>query len=235
MVEGKVKRLSHPVRGLRRGMALLAGLALACSSALAADQSAASGASACCGPISPAGQTMAKFLDDSGVDHLWLARQHVHWESGVQDRPADYSGPGRATHCSAYAAAMGKRLGIYMLRPPEHSTQLLASAQTRWFASDQAKQQGWEAIANAQAAQSRANAGALVVISYANPNSHKPGHIAIVRPSLKTQEQLAAEGPQTAQAGNTNSANWTALQGFSHHPGAWPHGVKYFGHALPAQ
>ena len=229
--------MTNPVRAFCRGWpglaGLLAGLAMACGTALAAEPGTLESTQPCCGPISPAGQTVARLLDDSGVDHLWLAHQHVNWESGVQDRAADTAGLGRATHCSAFAAAMGKRLGIYMLRPPAHSAKLLASAQTLWFSSADGRQQGWEVIASAQEAQSRANAGALVVISYASPNPRKPGHIAIVRPSLKTQEQLEAEGPQIAQAGFTNSPDWSTRQGFSHHPDAWPHGVRYFAHALP--
>ncbi len=231
--------MSSPVQFVcRRGYVfagLVACLTLLCASAWSANTRTEGDGQACCGPISPAAQDLARFLDDSGVDHLWLAHQHVNWESGEPDRPPDYAGSGRATHCSAYAAAMGKRLGIYMLRPPAHSAALLASAQTLWFSSAEGTRRGWEELAGAQAAQSRANAGALVVISYASPNPSRPGHIAIVRPSLKTKQQLQDEGPQIAQAGALNSTNDTALRGFARHPGAWPDGVRYFGHVVPGR
>lgn len=231
--------MSRPVRALRWRGSVIAGLAvgftLVCASAGAANPGTEVAGPPCCGPISPAAQSLTRFLDDSGVERLWLAHQHVNWESGEPDRPPDYAGTGRATHCSAYAAAMGKRLGIYMLRPPAHSAILLASAQTLWFSSAEGTRQGWEELAGADAAQSRANAGALVVISYASPNPGKPGHIAIVRPSLKTQQQLQDEGPQIAQAGAINSANDTARHGFARHTGAWPDGVRYFAHLVPGR
>src|SRR5438445_12263218 len=69
------------------------------------------------------------------VESLWLAHEHVNWETGEPDKGEDYTGPGRSTHCSAFAAAVGKRLGVYMLRPPEHGQILLANAQAAWFRS----------------------------------------------------------------------------------------------------
>ena len=48
----------------------------------------------CCGPISPAGQRLASFLDNMDVESLWLANQHVNWETGKPDRGAGYEGPG---------------------------------------------------------------------------------------------------------------------------------------------
>ena len=137
--------MTNPVRAFCRGWpglaGLLAGLAMACGTALAAEPGTLESTQPCCGPISPAGQTVARLLDDSGVDHLWLAHQHVNWESGVQDRAADTAGLGRATHCSAYVAAMGKRLGVYMLRPPgplRHAAGQCANAlvfECRWQAA----------------------------------------------------------------------------------------------------
>jgi hypothetical protein len=66
-------------------------------------------------------------LDGMKVESLWLAREHVNWETGEPDKGQDYAGPGRSTHCSAFAAAVGERLGVYMLRPPEHGQILLAN------------------------------------------------------------------------------------------------------------
>jgi len=47
------------------------------------------------------------------VESLWLAHEHVNWETGEPDKNADYAGPGRSMHCSAFAAAVGKKLGVY--------------------------------------------------------------------------------------------------------------------------
>lgn len=184
----------------------------------------------CCGEITAQGKKILDVLNAAQVETHWLANEHINWETGEPDRPADYTGPGRATHCSAFAAAIGKRLGVYMLRPPEHSQILLASAQTKWFASDAGKETGWQSVNNAQTAQALANQGKLVVISYSSPNPKKPGHIVIVRPSLKSIEQLNEQGPQITQAGQHNHTDWYAQAAFANHPGAWPSGVKYFAH-----
>ena len=186
----------------------------------------------CCGPLAPAAQALARVLDASDVEHRWLAHQHVNWETGEADRFTETAGLGRATHCSAFAAAMGQRLGVYLLRPPAHSAKLLASAQTAWFASAEGQARGWQAVADAAEAQSRANAGALVVVSYASPDPARPGHIAIVRPSLKPRAALDDGGPQIIQAGARNSNSESAREGFVHHPGAWPAAVRYFSHAV---
>jgi hypothetical protein len=89
--------------------------------------------SPCCGTISAAGKRLEKILDNMNVESLWLAHERVNWETGQPDRNADYEGPGKSTHCSAFAAAVGKKIGVYMLRPPEHGQVLLASAQAKWF------------------------------------------------------------------------------------------------------
>src|SRR5271155_3709392 len=102
----------------------------------------------CCGPISPAGARLASFLDNMDVESLWLANQHVNWETGKPDRGAAYEGPGNHTHCSAFAAAAGKRLGVYMLRPPEHGQELLSNAQALWFSGAEAQKDGWRPVSD---------------------------------------------------------------------------------------
>lgn len=120
-----------------------------------------------------------------------------------------------------------------MLRPPEHSPVLLASAQAAWFSRDEGKRAGWHQLQNAGQAQTLSNAGELVVVSYENPNPKKPGHIAIVRPSLKTAAALDEEGPQITQAGAKKYTDSNVRVGFKHHVDAVPNGLRYFVHALP--
>jgi hypothetical protein len=187
----------------------------------------------CCGPIAAAGARLAQVLDGMNVEALWMAREHVDWDTGLPDRDADYEGPGRATHCSAFAAAAGKRLGVYLLRPPEHGQILLANAQARWFGSDAGAARGWRATTGPDEAQRLANQGELVVIVYESPRAAKPGHIVIVRPSLKPAAALARDGPEIIQAGTHNHSDWTARQAFGGHPGAWPDHVLYFAHGVP--
>jgi hypothetical protein len=122
---------------------------------------------ACCGPITPAGQRLAATLDSMNVESLWQANQHINWETGMPDRGANYEGPGNHTHCSAFAAAAAKRLGIYLLRPPQHGQQLLANAQAEWIASPAGREAGWRLVPNTREtmhmAQHLANQGNLVL------------------------------------------------------------------------
>jgi hypothetical protein len=186
----------------------------------------------CCGEITAAGQQLTTVLDGMNVESLWIADQHVNWETGQPDRGGDYEGPGKHTHCSAFAAAAAKQLGVYLLRPPEHGQLLLANAQAKWLTSDKGMSEGWRAVAGAEPAQRQANRGNLVVVIFANPDLHEPGHIAIVRPSEKSKSALERNGPDIIQAGTHNHARTVVRIGFSSHPGAWPDGVRYYVHPL---
>jgi hypothetical protein len=77
-----------------------------------------------------------------------------------------------------------------------------------------------------------ANSGNLVLVVYANPDPHEPGHVAIVRPSEKSAEALERDGPQIIQAGTHNRNSTSVRSGFSSHPDAWPDGVRRFVHKL---
>jgi hypothetical protein len=188
--------------------------------------------SPCCGTISAAGKRLEKILDNMNVESLWLAHERVNWETGQPDRNAGYEGPGKSTHCSSFAAAAGKKSGVYMLRPPEHGQVLLASAQAKWFSSQDGHYAGWRRLRDPREAQTFANLGALVVAVYESPDSQKPGHIAIVRPSQKSSVQLEESGPQIIQAGQRNYTSTSVKIGFLAHPGAWPDGVRYYMHPL---
>lgn len=186
----------------------------------------------CCGPITAAGQRLAATLDGMNVESLWLAHEHVNWETGEPDRGGDDEGPGNHTHCSAFAAAAAKRLGVYLLRPPEHGQMLLANAQADWLSGAAGQKAGWQTVADKRVAQRQANQGNLVLVVFPNPDKHEPGHIAIVRPSEKSLEALNENGPQTIQAGNQNYTSTNVRMGFRNHPGAWPDGVRYYVHLL---
>ena len=166
------------------------------------------------------------------VESLWLAHEHVNWETGEPDKGDEYAGPGRSTHCSAFAAAVAKRLGVYMLRPPEHGQVLLANAQAEWFRSLAGKEEGWRNVQNAHDAQSLANRGNLVVVVFGSPDGHRPGHIAIVRPAHRPERLLEENGPEITQAGQKNYTKTSTKVGFQAHPGAWPGGVVYYAHSI---
>jgi len=187
----------------------------------------------CCGPVTPVGLHLIQTLDASDVEHAWLARDHIDWETGMRDRETVAPIEGHlVTHCSAFVAAIAKRLGIYVLRPPEHGLVLLANAQSEWLGSSEAQAQGWRRVEGAQSAQSLANQGKLVVISYASPDPHRSGHIVIIRPSEKSEADLVNEGPDIIQAGVVNYSKWVAASAFGRRLRAWPDGVSYFAHDI---
>ncbi|HTR36956.1 MAG TPA: hypothetical protein VMH80_13705 [Bryobacteraceae bacterium] len=186
----------------------------------------------CCGPVTADGRRLLAVLDGTNVEFLWLAHEHINWETGLPDKDADYAGPGRSTHCSAFAASVGKKLGVYMLRPPEHGQILLANAQAEWFRSPAGQKSGWRPLATARDAQSLANRGSLVVVVYESPDPHRPGHVAIVRPAHRLQRLLEENGPEITQAGQKNYLKTSTKVGFHVHPGAWPGGVAYYAHRI---
>jgi hypothetical protein len=212
-------------RALSAGLLALAILLLSAGSLRANEES-------CCGEITPAGHRLAEVLDDMQVESLWLAKQHINWETGEPDRGGSYEGPGKHTHCSAFAAAAAKKMGVYILRPPEHGQVLLANAQAEWLPGAEAESKGWRRVGGARKAQAEANRGNLVVVAFANPDKHEPGHVAIVRPSEKSLQALEQDGPQIIQAGQHNHTSTVVRIGFANHPGAFPDGVRYYVHSL---
>lgn len=182
-------------------------------------------------PTAASTERMWQLIDGLEVEQHWPAGLHVHWETGVPDgRPE--SGSGKHTHCSAFVAAAAKRLGIYILRPPEHPQLLLANAQYEWLEGEGASQ-GWKPVRRAAEAQRYANQGWFVVAAYHNHHDDKPGHIAIIRPSDKSGSMIEAEGPQVTQAGGTNYRSVPLRIGFAGHPAAWErHEVVFYAHAV---
>ena len=181
--------------------------------------------------LPPDARKLLALLDGAHVEARWPAQQHVDWRTGIPDGKPE-RGTGVHTHCSAFVAAIAERLGIYILRPPEHSQVLLANAQHDWLASAGA-QSGWRALADGAAAQAAANRGQFVVVAYRNHRDDKPGHIAIVRPSDKSAAALAADGPEITQAGGHNYTDSTVRIGFAGHPKAFGGGeAVYYAHAV---
>ena len=176
-----------------------------------------------------------KRLEAMEVDKLWLPGAIVDWKTGLPTGQPIKDAKSKHTHCSQFVAAATERLGIYVLRPPEHGVVLLANAQFDWLASDAGKKAGWVALKDGAAAQAAANDGRLVLASLKNPDATRPGHIAIVRPGNKDAELLAKEGPDVMQAGGTNALRTTLRKGFGNHKQEYDQ-IAFYAHAveLPA-
>ena len=86
------------------------------------------------------GQQLQQFYLSMDVENRWIAGSHVNWETGEYDKPDATSG--NHTHCSAFVSACCKKMGIYILRPPDHGQKLLANAQYEWLSSPEAKSKG---------------------------------------------------------------------------------------------
>ncbi len=183
------------------------------------------------GEISDAGKLLAQKLDSFEVEKHWPAGVRINWETGIPTGVPEKA-EGKHTHCSAFVASAAKQFGIYILRPPEHGQKLLANAQNEWLATE-GLAQGWQRLKDAIDAQSAANLGQLVVASYHNHHDDKPGHIAIVRPSDKSADAIAAEGPDLIQAGEHNYNEVSTKKGFAGHPAAWrDNEIEYYAHNL---
>jgi glutamine amidotransferase-like uncharacterized protein len=176
-----------------------------------------------------------KRLEAMEVDKLWLPGAIVDWKTGLPTGQPFKDAKSKHTHCSQFVAAATERLGVYVLRPPEHGVVLLANAQFNWLASDAGKKAGWVALKDGAAAQAAANDGRLVLASLKNPDPAKSGHIAIVRPGNKDAELLAKDGPDIMQAGGTNAMRTTLRKGFGNHKKEYDQ-IAFYAHAveLPA-
>ena len=195
--------------------------------------------------VTPAGNAVDAILDGMDVEALWQAGEYVDWQTGVTlpEPPPASEGYEDETHCSAYAAAAALKLGVPLLHPgttpvfvPEKH---LANAQADWLAN---LPDGWQTVGGPVEAQSLANQGYFVVISYFNPNVSatgvaESGHIQVVRAkSGLSNAWLETEGPQITQAGVVNYRSATAALGFSsgydstYSPYPWPDNVRYFAH-----
>lgn len=178
----------------------------------------------------PAANRLVSALDAMDVEHHWPAGVVVDWRTGEPNGRVVKT-PGKHTHCSAFAAAAAERLGVHILRPPEHSPVLLANAQYDWLAGPGASE-GWRSVPDAEAAQAAANAGELVVAAIRNVDG-KPGHIAIVLPGDLDPAALAVRGPDVMQAGETNAARIALMTGFwGHRKALREGGLRYYAHAV---
>jgi hypothetical protein len=168
------------------------------------------------------------FLDSLQVEDYWSMDTNVNWLTGAPG-PLD-SGPnqtiGAETHCSAFAAAVADLMNIYILRQPQASDLNLANHQAMWLATNT---MGWTNVVTPVEAQHLANSGNLVVASYENPDTNVSGHIAVLRPSNRTDVSVNLLGPEECQSGSTNYNDTVMTTGF---PGQFPESILFYSHAV---
>jgi len=156
------------------------------------------------------------------VEHKWLPNEGVDWKNGNID-PNERA---ITSHCSGFVAAVCYKFNVYILEPPDHPQEYLANAQFVWL-RDHGARSGWIAVNSPKEGQELANQGLLVVVTYDNPMSHKPGHIAVIRPCEKNDELLSMEGPQIIQSGLHNYSSVSLKVGFKYHYDAWVNDTNY--------
>ena len=179
------------------------------------------------------GIKLRNFYLSLNVEKLWIGGHHVNWETGEpDDSNATHD---TKTHCSAFAAAACERMNIYILRPPQHKQGLLANAQFDWLKTDEAYKDGWRQIISSDeykiydSAQAYADRGYVVVAVFQNPDTHKPGHAALIMPDERTFEKIKEEGPEVIQAGQHNYAGASLIIGFKNHITKWPEtGIEFY-------
>lgn len=183
-------------------------------------------------PLSESGQRLQQFYLGMNVENLWIAGNHINWETGEADKPDAASG--NHTHCSAFAAAACKRLGVYLLCPPAHGQILLANAQYDWLSTPDAQAKGWSPLRSNDRlelyarVQEYANKGWLVLAVCKNPDASKPGHVALVMPKQVTMTKIEEGGPVVTMAG-THNFNYISLKnGFKSHLAGWPENEVVF-------
>ena len=177
--------------------------------------------------ITEQGQALSIFLDSLQVERYWDNGKRVNWLTGAPGGSGTNMTIGEASHCSAFAAAVAHVLGVYLLRPPDASDLDLANNQADWLATDRST--GWYVIPLSTDAQHIANLGALVVASYRETNTS--GHIAVLRPSTKSDAEILANGPQECQSGIHNYNSTDVRTGFGAHDDPLDN-ILYYGHAV---
>ncbi len=177
--------------------------------------------------ITEKGMALSAFLDSLEVERYWANGVSVNWLTGAAGGAGTNMTKGAASHCSAFAAAVAKVLGVYLLRPWDASDLGLANNQADWLLTNNA---GWYPISSMIQAQQQANSGRLVVASLKETNGTS-GHIAIVRPSTKSDAEILAQGPQECQSGIYNYNNTTVSIGFNQHEDTLNR-ILYYGHDI---
>lgn len=150
---------------------------------------------------------------DRSPERLAFVVAQFQLESAERWRKRDTDGkPGDETFCNFAAVAITSAMGAPL-------PQLRANEIALWLeGQSKDSHSGWEEV-DAHTAQGAADFGQLAVAVWQNPQAGKPGHIAVLVPSL------GEAGTWIAQAGARNFTRGTLEQGFG------PFKPRFFWHA----
>ncbi len=181
--------------------------------------------------VTDQGPALSTFLDSLDVEHYWANGFWVDWLTGgiCTNKALPNSTQANASHCSAFAGAVATLLGVYLWHQSDTISDIgLANNQANWLAGNP---MGWSRVQYPTNAQALANIGTLVVASYYDPN--QSGHIAILRPSTKSDAEILAHGPEECQSGISNYNDTNVETGFTNHPNAFAtNGIRYYCHIV---
>jgi hypothetical protein len=164
--------------------------------------------------ITERGRALAAMLDSLEVEVYWKRGVSVNWLTGAEGGFGPNMTVGTASHCSSFAPAVAQLLGVYLLTQSATVSDLgLANRQADWLRTN--LNSGWFEVASHAAAQHIANTGGLVMATLKEDSVS--GHIAVVRPSIKSDAEVSVFGPQICQSGMTNHNDIDLRTGFNVH------------------
>lgn len=179
--------------------------------------------------VSEQGWAVVALLDSLEVERYWKRGVSVNWFTGAEGGTGTNKTRGDASHCSSFAPAVARLLGVYLLTQSSEVSDLgLANRQADWLRTNPVSD--WFPITSHSSAQYIANTGAVVVASLKEEDGTS-GHIAVVRPSTKCDAEIAAVGPQICQSGMVNYNETDAETGFNYHATPLSR-IRYYGHVV---
>lgn len=186
--------------------------------------------------ISETAKKNLEVINSLNVEEKWQKGNVINCKTGetLLEETEKYASSKlkRLTHCSCFAYAVSKALGLpnkSLLPHPENDQEFiptLSNKQAQWLETEGVRN-GWNYIKtenrddNFIQAQKFANQGHFVVSIYKNVNPKRAGHIAVVIPSSKDMEKIKLEGPDIAQAGTNNFSSGSLKKGFKNKKNAF--------------
>lgn len=174
--------------------------------------------------ITIGGQSLAVLFNQTNVEFLWKNKNAINWFNGQSIHDLSGELP-KLNHSGAYIASVLRKLGIYILQPPQASQTLLENNQHDWLLEIGIIDYNYTYLGNNLNsrinAQKEANKGNIVIASYKNINEELPGNIAFVIPFLTDTTEITLNGCRVIQASFINYNSVFLKEAFSLFPNAF--------------